>query len=50
MALMRQLVRWEYRSARRVLERGLQGMLRAIARPSLPERASSVAIQPPERP
>lgn len=50
MALMRQLMRWEYRSARRVLERGLQGMLRAIGRRSLPKGASSAMIQPPERP
>jgi hypothetical protein len=49
-ALLRHVVRWEHRTAMRVLARGMQGMLRAIGRPALPDGASSASAQLPEPP
>jgi hypothetical protein len=42
-AMLRRVVRWEHRTAMRVLEKSMNGMLRAIGRPVLPDGASHEA-------
>lgn len=46
MRLVRRIMRWEHRSATRVLERGLQGMLRSLGRPALSDGAAARAAPP----
>ncbi|MCU0617753.1 MAG: hypothetical protein MUD17_11825 [Gemmatimonadaceae bacterium] len=49
-AMLRRLMRWEHRTAMRVLERGMNSMLRAIGRPVLPDHARGERAQPAEPP
>lgn len=48
MALVRRIMRWEHRSATRLLERSLQGMLRTRGRAALPDGRASTTAPPPE--
>jgi hypothetical protein len=49
-AVLRRIVRWEHGTARRELERGLQGMLRSVgqhAGPALPAPDDAATAQSP---
>jgi hypothetical protein len=47
MRLVRRIMSGEHRAATRVLERNLQGMLRTIGRPTLPDSTPSPSAAPP---